>query len=160
MRRIALACGVGSITFLVGTFAYLLWLGRRLPEARRPAQKPFEAVLPARPAEVPEYLKKGHLTEPNLFERGHREALTAVTEEVARDGGVAAKYYAQVELPDEHVMSPCRLRDRKSYLVFHLWHVSAFRPENLNVLGNPGGKCMSMLYDERQKKIVKKWGWR
>ena len=162
MRRVVLACGVASLTFLVGTFAYLLWLDRHLSEASLPAPKPVGVTTaqPAQAAEVPDDLKKGHLTEPNLFERVHQDALAAVTEEVTRGGGVPEEYYAQVEPPDEDVVSTLKLRDRKAYSVFHLWHISAFSPENRGVLGNPGGRCMSMLYDKRQRKVVEKWGWK
>ena len=160
MRRIVLACGVATATFLIGTFAYLLWLDRHLPEASLPRPKPAGMTLPAAPAEVPYDLRGGHLSEPHLFGRGHLEALAAVTGEVVRGGGMPDEYYAQVEPPDEDIVSTLKLRERRSYLVFHLWHVSAFSPENRGVDGNPGGRCMSMLYDKRQKKVVEKWGWK
>ena len=163
MRRVVLACGITSLTFLMGTFAYLLWLDRHLPEASLPVPKPVWITIPAQPAqvaEVPDDLKQGHLTEPDLFERAQQDAFAAVTEEVKRGGGEPEEYYAQIEPPDEDEVSTLKLRDRKAYLVFHLWHRSAFSPENLDVSGNPGGRCMSMLYDGRQKKVVKKWGWK
>ena len=44
-------------------------------------------------------------------------------------------------------------------LVFHLWHASAFLPENRGVLGNPGGKCRDVWYDVRRGRITETLYW-
>jgi hypothetical protein len=43
--------------------------------------------------------------------------------------------------------------------MFHLWHESAFLPENRNVVGNPGGKCRDVWYDPEKRTVVKVFWW-
>ncbi len=41
-------------------------------------------------------------------------------------------------------------------LIFHLWHQSAFTPENRNpaLVGNPGGKCRDVTFDIATNKVL------
>ena len=39
-------------------------------------------------------------------------------------------------------------------LVFHLWHKSAFTPENIGAAGNPGGKCRDVVYDTKKHRVT------
>ena len=43
--------------------------------------------------------------------------------------------------------------------VFHLWHVSAFPPENRNARGNPGGKCRDISFNSRTGKASRSMSW-
>jgi hypothetical protein len=73
----------------------------------------------------------------------YREAALAVARHITSP----ADYFARVEPQDGHE------------LVFHLWHKTAFLPENRGGAGNPGGKCLDVVYDTKKHKIVQDWAW-
>ena len=159
MRRVILDLAIAFLTFIFGSLIYLVWLDYHLPEPSLPAPKPYRISLPAPPIEVPEEFRGKHLTELHLFSRKYGNVIQAVIEDVRREGESPEEYYAQIEPPDEEIARAFSIRDRSSYLVFHLWHITAFKPEYLNVLGNPGGKCLSMLYNKRRQEVVRRWEW-
>ncbi len=84
------------------------------------------------------------------------EALPAAYREGAR--AVAASLTGEGEKPEEFY---CEVEDKEEgrIQVFHLWHESAFLPENRGMAGNPGGKCRDVWYDTRQRKVVETLGW-
>jgi hypothetical protein len=46
-------------------------------------------------------------------------------------------------------------------LSFSLWHESAMKYfEDVNVRGDPSGKCLTAIYSVETKKVVKIFGWR
>lgn len=85
-----------------------------------------------------------HLTETNLFPQQYR----AAAENVAKAVDKPEEFYASVE-------------ETKSTgeLVFHLWHQDAFKPENKNVVGNPGGKCRDVTFDPKKGEVTKTLFW-
>jgi hypothetical protein len=44
-------------------------------------------------------------------------------------------------------------------VIFHLWHRSAFYPENAQFDGNPGGKCLDVWYDLERQAITRRLVW-
>jgi hypothetical protein len=56
-------------------------------------------------------------------------------------GEFPEEFYADVK-PDGH-----------GVLVFHLWHKSALPIENMDVVGNPGGKCRDVIYDTESHRV-------
>ncbi len=44
-------------------------------------------------------------------------------------------------------------------VVFHLWHKSAFESQNMNVVGNPGGKNRDVFYDLRSASVTNMLFW-
>lgn len=50
-------------------------------------------------------------------------------------------------------------RDSGTLYVLHLWHQSAFLPENIGMNGNPGGKCRDVWYSVKERKIIKTLFW-
>jgi hypothetical protein len=66
------------------------------------------------------------LTRTTAFPEQFRDAVRAV----ARYVGSPQDFFAEIE-PQ---------KDGRE-LVLHLWHKSAFTPENIGAAGNPGGKC-------------------
>jgi hypothetical protein len=51
-------------------------------------------------------------------------------------------------------------REEGEVFVFHLWHLSAFTPENKNAVGNPGGKCRDISFYSRTGKASRSMFWR
>jgi hypothetical protein len=77
----------------------------------------------------------------------HREAAKAVAASLRDAGDDPKEFSCQIEASAE------------GQLIFHLWHESAFLPENRDVRGNPGGRCRDVYYDPAQKKVVKTLWW-
>ena len=77
----------------------------------------------------------------------HQEAAAAVAASVREGGEDPKEFSCQIETA------------ANGELIFHLWHESAFLPENRNTAGNPGGKCRDVYYNPTQKKVVKTLGW-
>ena len=93
---------------------------------------------------IPPHLKGKQLGTPTAFPEKYREAV------VAAAGAVKAphEFYVEIEeKPAEHSV------------VLHLWHATAFLPENRGMMGNPGGQCRDIVYDTRARKVVKVLFW-
>ena len=84
------------------------------------------------------------LTHAEAFAAAYREAARAV----ARHVSSPQDYFVEVE-PQKGGRE----------LWFHLWHKTAFAPENRNSIGNPGGKCLDVVYDTKKHKVVHDWAW-
>jgi hypothetical protein len=84
------------------------------------------------------------LTQSAAFPQEYREAVLAV----ARYVGSPQDFFAEIE-PQKGGRE----------LVFHLWHKSAFTPENIGAAGNPGGKCRDVVYDTKKHKVTQTWWW-
>ncbi len=84
----------------------------------------------------------------DAFAPEYREAARTVTATLEENGEKAEEFYADVETGEDGQV-----------MVFHLWHESAFEPENRNVSGNPGGKCRDMRYDVGQRKVMQTLFW-
>lgn len=50
-------------------------------------------------------------------------------------------------------------KEEGEVLVFHLWHDSAYSPENDRVIGNPGGKCRDIIYDVKTSEASRSMLW-
>jgi len=70
---------------------------------------------------------------------------------------VAAALAAEKETPREF-KAEVEEKGGRAY-VFHLWHISAFTPENKGVVGNPGGKCRDIVYDLKSRTASKSMFW-
>ena len=88
------------------------------------------------------------LLDMEAFPEQYRDAARAVAASVADAGEDPKEFYAQVEP-----------KDSSRLLVFHLWHRSAFEPQNIGMLGNPGGKCRDVWYDMDSRKATKTLFW-
>jgi hypothetical protein len=66
----------------------------------------------------------------------HRAAAAAVATFLTQKGENPKEFFAKIE----------RAPSGKE-LVFHLWHQTAFEPQNRNVVGNPGGKNRDVYFD-------------
>lgn len=82
------------------------------------------------------------------FPAEYRQAAQDVAASLTQGGDDPAAFHAEVEKTEEGQV-----------LVFHLWHESAFLPENRNVAGNPGGKCRNVWYDVKQNKVIEALFW-
>lgn len=87
---------------------------------------------------------------PRLMEFGglHPRVLAKVAAALRRDG----------EDPDEFRVELERAPDSR-FLTLHLWHESASLPENRHMLGNPGGRCRDISYDELTGQLSYSRGW-
>jgi hypothetical protein len=81
------------------------------------------------------------------FEPALREAVRAASSELIRQGDSPADFYAEVRKTPE------------GEIVLQLWHSDAFRPENRDTVGNPGGKCRTMYFDPGTHRIVRELRW-
>ena len=88
--------------------------------------------------------KPPQLTRTEAFATQYREAVRAV----ARYVGSPKDFFAEIEP-----------KDGGRELWFHLWHKTAFTPENRYVAGNPGGQCRDVVYDTRKHKVTHTWWW-
>jgi hypothetical protein len=79
------------------------------------------------------------LTRRTAFPEQFRDAVRAV----ARYVGSPQDFFAEIE-PQ---------KDGRE-LVFHLWHKSAFTPENIGAAGNPGGKSRDVGYDTKKHRVT------
>lgn len=82
------------------------------------------------------------------FPEPYRAAVAAVAASLKEEREDPAEFSCDLEVPADG-----------QELVFHLWHRSAFLPENVGALGNPGGKCRDVWYDRRQQKVIKTLFW-
>jgi len=86
--------------------------------------------------------------EEDLFQSfGRREIVKKVVEELKVDGEKPEEFF--VDFEDKNT----------SLTIVHLWHESAFEEHNLNVVGNPSGKCRDFYYDFNKRQIVRKAFW-
>jgi len=74
------------------------------------------------------------LGELNRFKPGYQKAVLAVAESIKAAG----------ERPEEFRVAINE--EGNDLLVFELWHKSALTFKNRNVVGNPGGKCRTVIY--------------
>ena len=75
------------------------------------------------------------LSNTSAFPKDHQVAAQAVAASLQQGGDNPGEFHAVVEGP------------QSGALIFHLWHQSAFRPENRGISGNPGGKCRDVKFD-------------
>lgn len=78
------------------------------------------------------------------FPQKYQSALAVVTTELKKDGDIPSEFFADV-------------KESEKGIEFHLWHKSAFLPENRNVVGNPGDLGRTMIY--KNGTIVSKLWW-
>jgi hypothetical protein len=84
----------------------------------------------------------------DAFAADCREAVRSVAASLTENGERPEEFHADVERKEDGQI-----------LIFHLWHESAFEPQNSNVVGNPGGKCRDVQYDVRQRKVTQTLFW-
>ena len=94
--------------------------------------------------ETPESVGAVHLSETALFPEKFRPAV----QKVAKSVGKPEEFFANIEETKN-----------TGELVFHLWHQDAFKPENMNVVGNPGGKCRDVYFDPQKGEVTKTLWW-
>ncbi len=82
------------------------------------------------------------------FPAEYQEAARSVAASLLEHGEIPKEFSADVESKDEGKI-----------LVFHLWHESAFEPQNRHAVGNPGGKCRDVKYDVTRCKVTKTLFW-
>jgi hypothetical protein len=113
-------------------------------EGNLPQEKNSEATEKVVETRTPESVGAVHLTETGLFPEQYRKA----AEKVAKAVDKPEEFYSSVE-------------EKKSTgeLVFHLWHQDAFKSENKNVVGNPGGKCRDVHFDPEKGEVSKALWW-
>lgn len=97
----------------------------------------------------PKDLNVKSILRPETFPAEQRAAIQASVEQLKLDGESPAEFYADAKVDIE----------TNGILVIHLWHQSAFLPEYLHSLGNPGGECRDFYYDTNKKKITEKLFW-
>lgn len=95
---------------------------------------------------TPESVNAIQLSQPEAFLQEYREAATSVAQELMLDKENPAEFYAEVE-------------SAAGALVFHLWHVDAFKEQNQRLDGNPGGKCRDFYYDVGSHRVTQKVFW-
>lgn len=93
---------------------------------------------------TPESVGAIHLSETGLFPEKHRPAV----EKVAKSVGKPGEFFAAIEE-----------KKGTGELVFHLWHQDAFKPENRNVVGNPGGQCRDVYFDPQKGEVTRTLWW-
>jgi len=98
------------------------------------------------PFRTPESVGAFAVNDPDKFPSQYREALAAVALELRRDGEDPTEYIAAIDGGHDQ-------------LTFHLWHTTAFLPENACSIGNPGGRCVDFVYDTKTRAVVAKLGW-
>lgn len=90
--------------------------------------------------EIPRHLQGKRLTESGAFAPQYREAVVAA----ARAVKTPELFFVDIEE-----------RESGRIYVLHLWHESAFLPENRGMNGNPGGQCRDVHFDTTTKTILK-----
>ncbi len=98
----------------------------------------FAACTSEKTVEIPAHLQGKQLNVHSAFPAKYKEGLLAVA--------------AAVENPEEFMVEI--EEERGPVYVFHLWHQSAFLPQNRGLMGNPGGKCRDVRFDPATRKIV------
>ncbi len=99
-----------------------------------------------RGSSTPESAGAVSLVAPESFSPEHRAPAKVVAAELRSGGEDPSEFFASVT-------------ERPDVLIFHLWHQSAFAPENANVVGNPGGKCRDAYYDKASGTVSKTLFW-
>jgi len=97
----------------------------------------FATCTSEKTVEIPAHLQ-GKQLKPSAFAAKYHEGILAVA--------------AAVENPEEFFVEIEEVRG--PVYVFHLWHQSAFLPQNRGLMGNPGGKCRDVRFDPATRKIV------
>ena len=82
------------------------------------------------------------------FPEQYREPARAVAKDLSQQGEEPKDFFTEIE-PGEGGQT----------VVFHLWHKSAFEPQNAHMLGNPGGKCRDVWYDLESGKVTQTLFW-
>ena len=100
----------------------------------------FTAILFIDCSSTPE--SSPSLANVNDFQVEDRQAVKAVVASLLIEGENPAEFRAEIEGP------------QNGTLTFHLWHQSAFRPENRNVVGNPGGRCRDVKIDLKSNRVI------
>ena len=88
------------------------------------------------------------LADAGAFPADRRAGARAVADAVARSGEQPEEFFAEVEV-----------RRADGVVVFHLWHRSAWDPENQGACGNPGGKCRDVYFDPRLGEVIQTLFW-
>jgi hypothetical protein len=88
------------------------------------------------------------LAEPDAFPAEYRSAARAVADSVTNMDEAPGEFFAEVEP-----------RRADEVVIFHLWHRSAWQPENRGVLGNPCGKCRDVRFDLRRGQVLETLFW-
>ena len=99
-----------------------------------------------RDSQTPESVGAIPLLAVESFSPTNRPAAVAVAAELRRTGEEPSEFFASVT-------------DNREFLVFHLWHESAFASDNANVVGNPGGKCRDAYYQKASGTVSKTLFW-
>lgn len=94
-------------------------------------------------ATIPSYLQGKRLTQASAFPAKHQEAIAAASRAVEKPN----EFFVEIE------------DSKESETILHLWHESAFYPENLGMTGNPGGKCRDIRFDTRTRRIISTLLW-
>ena len=87
------------------------------------------------------------IMEVSKFPPDQRETVRKSVEQLRLDSEDPAEFYAEIETRSDGIV------------IVHLWHESAFSPENRGVVGNPGGKCRDLYYDPKENRITQKLFW-
>jgi len=81
------------------------------------------------------------------------------TELLSGQYGTAVKAVMRELVNPEDFFATIENRKDPDIVVFHLWHIDAFKKENAHLEGNPGGKCRDVHYSLKDKKITKTLFW-
>lgn len=92
--------------------------------------------------------KPAPLTDVDAFAEAHRQAARSVAASLTAHGERPQEFYAEIEAGAGGRV-----------LIFHLWHQSAFEPDNRHVAGNPGGKCRDVHYDVARREVTATLFW-
>jgi hypothetical protein len=97
-------------------------------------------------------VKPPALVDTEALPENFREAARAVAASISQAGEDPKEFFAEISS-----------ESGGQVLVFHLWHTSAFTPENNPpngiVLGNPGGKCRNVYYDTKARRVTETLFW-
>jgi hypothetical protein len=88
------------------------------------------------------------LADAGAFPAHRQAAARTVADAVARSGERPEEFFAEIEVARGD-----------GVVVFHLWHRSAWDPENRGVVGNPGGKCRDLYFDPRRGEVIQTLFW-
>ena len=82
------------------------------------------------------------------FPAEFQDAARSVAQSIVEEGKDPKSFFVEV-----HVKSGGNIWE------FALCHESAFAKENENMIGNPGGKCRTAVYDVQQKRVTRILAW-
>jgi hypothetical protein len=82
------------------------------------------------------------------FPADYRQAAAAVSEVVDRSGEQSKEFYVKIDA-----------NRADKIIVLHLWHQSAWAPENKGKVGNPGGRCRDAWFDPAIGQVVRVEFW-